>query len=66
MSSIEERMKCLPRIVIDSVDQFVLEVSNDGVKYCELLITIDKLDFELNTGKSNVELSHFNPKKIER
>jgi len=62
MNSLIERMKALNRIVINSDEEFVLEVKHKEVTISELKISIKDINYHINSGTSTVSLNVVNPK----
>jgi hypothetical protein len=60
MNSLIERMKVLKRIVIEPHEDFVVEV-NDGIKKAEFMVGIDRMEYQMSTGKSNIRIRTINP-----
>lgn len=64
MSSIKQKMTILPSLEIDFEQEFVLKIKKNNKVLSELLISVKSLDFQLNSGKSEVYLIVENPDSI--
>lgn len=62
MSSIEERMKVLQTIEIDEKEEFVVKIKGKDVK---VLVYIQKLEYNLTSSKSNIDLCAINPNPLD-
>jgi len=63
MSSIDEKIKNLPRVKINFDQDCVIEIQKDGIKLSEIVISIQSIDYNIGTEESKVKIHAWNPKK---
>ena len=59
--SLGEKVKSMPRIIIDSDQEFIVEVKHNGVSIAEVVCFIQELHYDMSKNESRVSLSVYNP-----
>lgn len=59
--SLAEKMKPMPRIVVDSDTEFVVEIKHNGVSIAEVVCFVRELQFDIAKSEGRVKLSVYNP-----
>jgi len=61
MDSLKEKMKTMPRVKVEATEQFVYEITNNGVTVAELIICLQEISFSPSIGNSNCKIVCYNP-----